>query len=360
MTRPGRCAVAHFGQHCGVSSHDLEPERRTGTRTALPQLEDQPLVTLGHDQDVLVELGVVGGAVEHGQHGLLGQSGGTVAAATGHPGVGEGQGLAVDLDRGPAAVAAREQPRQPVVGDVERRPRRCGAAVVTSYLRRSWRLPSRSGRGRPARSSPAPLVSSIVTSPSVRVSVEPSDVAVTPLGEQLRQPLVLLGKIRRAADQRGARVRRTRRASRRYARTRRTWCCTRPRPTSCRPGSQVDRGALGEVVALHGGRGVRRAVQVGGRHRRCRRSGRGGVRGGIRLVAESPPSVGARRRAARPRAAAAAAAPSRRIRTRPASRMIGQVMQWPPPRPRPSSAPTIVITSTPALRSRVLVRVLRS
>ena len=42
------------------------------------------------------------------------------------------------------------------------------------------------------------------------------------------------------------------------------------------------------------------------------------------------------------------------------SRMMGQVMQCPPPRPRPSSAPTMVITSTPALRSRVLVRVLRS
>ena len=42
------------------------------------------------------------------------------------------------------------------------------------------------------------------------------------------------------------------------------------------------------------------------------------------------------------------------------SRMIGQVMQCPPPRPRPSSAPTIVITSTPALRSSVLVSVLRS
>jgi len=39
--------------------------------------------------------------------------------------------------------------------------------------------------------------------------------------------------------------------------------------------------------------------------------------------------------------------------------MIGQVMQWPPPRPRPSSAPTMVMTSTPALRRRVLVWVLR-
>ena len=37
------------------------------------------------------------------------------------------------------------------------------------------------------------------------------------------------------------------------------------------------------------------------------------------------------------------------------SRMIGQVMQWPPPRPRPSSAPTMVMTSMPALRSSVLV-----
>ncbi len=40
--------------------------------------------------------------------------------------------------------------------------------------------------------------------------------------------------------------------------------------------------------------------------------------------------------------------------------MIGQVMQWPPPRPRPSSAPTMVMTSTPALRSNVFVTVLRS
>lgn len=42
------------------------------------------------------------------------------------------------------------------------------------------------------------------------------------------------------------------------------------------------------------------------------------------------------------------------------SRMMGHVMQWPPPRPRPSSAPTMVMTSTPALRSSVLVWVLRS
>ena len=32
-------------------------------------------------------------------------------------------------------------------------------------------------------------------------------------------------------------------------------------------------------------------------------------------------------------------------------------MQCPPPRPRPSSAPTIVMTSIPALRSRAFVRV---
>lgn len=38
-----------------------------------------------------------------------------------------------------------------------------------------------------------------------------------------------------------------------------------------------------------------------------------------------------------------------------ASRMIGQVMQCPPPRPRPSSAPTMVMTSMPALRSKELV-----
>ncbi len=42
------------------------------------------------------------------------------------------------------------------------------------------------------------------------------------------------------------------------------------------------------------------------------------------------------------------------------SRMIGQVMQWPPPRPRPSSAPTIVMTSTPALRSNAFLCVFRS
>ena len=42
------------------------------------------------------------------------------------------------------------------------------------------------------------------------------------------------------------------------------------------------------------------------------------------------------------------------------SRSIGQVMQWPPPRPLPSSKPSIVITSMPALRSAVLVPVLRS
>ena len=42
------------------------------------------------------------------------------------------------------------------------------------------------------------------------------------------------------------------------------------------------------------------------------------------------------------------------------SRSIGQVMQWPPPRPLPSSNPSIVITSTPALRSAVFVPVFRS
>ena len=39
----------------------------------------------------------------------------------------------------------------------------------------------------------------------------------------------------------------------------------------------------------------------------------------------------------------------------PAGSQIGQVMQWPPPRPRPSSPPRMVITSTPALRRSVLV-----
>ena len=42
------------------------------------------------------------------------------------------------------------------------------------------------------------------------------------------------------------------------------------------------------------------------------------------------------------------------------SRSIGQVMQWPPPRPLASSNPSMVITSIPALRSAVLVPVLRS
>src|SRR5690606_203628 len=46
--------------------------------------------------------------------------------------------------------------------------------------------------------------------------------------------------------------------------------------------------------------------------------------------------------------------------TQTGSRTRGHVMQWPPPRPRPSSAPTIVTTSTPACRSAALVRVLRS
>ena len=55
-----------------------------------------------------------------------------------------------------------------------------------------------------------------------------------------------------------------------------------------------------------------------------------------------------------------AGSPGRVAQKSTASRMIGQVMQCPPPRPRPSSAPTIVMTSTPALRSSVLVWVLRS
>ena len=42
------------------------------------------------------------------------------------------------------------------------------------------------------------------------------------------------------------------------------------------------------------------------------------------------------------------------------SRCSGQVMQWPPPRPLPSSNPAIVITSMPALRSAVFVPVFRS
>ena len=42
------------------------------------------------------------------------------------------------------------------------------------------------------------------------------------------------------------------------------------------------------------------------------------------------------------------------------SRSIGQVMQRGPPRPRPSSLPTMVTTSMPCLRSMVLVATLRS
>jgi hypothetical protein len=37
------------------------------------------------------------------------------------------------------------------------------------------------------------------------------------------------------------------------------------------------------------------------------------------------------------------------------SRTSGQVMQWPPPRPLPSSKPSIVITSTPASRIFAIV-----
>ena len=43
-----------------------------------------------------------------------------------------------------------------------------------------------------------------------------------------------------------------------------------------------------------------------------------------------------------------------------ASRSSGQVMQCEPPRPRPSSKPSIVMTSMPALRSAVFVPTLRS
>src|SRR5579875_651441 len=42
------------------------------------------------------------------------------------------------------------------------------------------------------------------------------------------------------------------------------------------------------------------------------------------------------------------------------SRSSGQVMQCEPPRPRPSSKPSIVMTSIPAMRRAVLVLVLRS
>ena len=39
---------------------------------------------------------------------------------------------------------------------------------------------------------------------------------------------------------------------------------------------------------------------------------------------------------------------------------MGQVMQWQPPRPLPSSNPATVITSMPCLRSAVFVPVFRS
>ena len=42
------------------------------------------------------------------------------------------------------------------------------------------------------------------------------------------------------------------------------------------------------------------------------------------------------------------------------SRSSGQVMQWPPPRPLPTSEPSRVMTSTPAFRNSVLVNSLRS
>ncbi len=42
------------------------------------------------------------------------------------------------------------------------------------------------------------------------------------------------------------------------------------------------------------------------------------------------------------------------------SRHTGQVMQWPPPRPRPSSEPSISMTATPARLRRALVHSLRS
>ena len=42
------------------------------------------------------------------------------------------------------------------------------------------------------------------------------------------------------------------------------------------------------------------------------------------------------------------------------SRRSGQVMQWPPPRPRPSSEPSRLMTSMPALRSSAFVYSLRS
>ena len=82
--------------------------------------------------------------------------------------------------------------------------------------------------------------------------------------------------------------------------------------------------------------------------------GRGGRRPG-RVPDARAPRAGWRRRRDRSRCSVRASPRSREPQKSTASRMIGHVMQCPPPRPRPSSAPTIEMTSMPCLRSNVLV-----
>ena len=61
--------------------------RRLGVTVS--DLEEQPLAPLGHDQEVVVELGGVAGTVEEVQHGPLGLAGRARAATTLDRGVGE-------------------------------------------------------------------------------------------------------------------------------------------------------------------------------------------------------------------------------------------------------------------------------
>jgi hypothetical protein len=76
-------------------------------------------------------------------------------------------------------------------------------------------------------------------------------------------------------------------------------------------------------------------------------------------TAKRPPPVHAGRVRHCPRAKCDVSAGCPR-RQKAGSRSKGQVMQWEPPRPRPSSYPSMVITSMPARRSAVLVPTLRS